>query len=64
MGGFRIRDVEVNGDVTLHLQTGWRCHSRYTSVHLPIAIKLAEFMNELCTFIVNAQFAKYLKITI
>ena len=27
---------------TLHLQTGWRCQSRYTSVHIPIDIKLAE----------------------
>ena len=39
MGGFRIRDVEVNGDIAF---AGWRCQSRYTSVHIPIDIKLAE----------------------
>ena len=41
MGGFRIRDVEVNGDIAF-ASTGWRCQSRYTSVHIPIDIQLAE----------------------
>ena len=60
MGGFRIRDVEVNGDIAfadrmevsvkVHIFTLTNCYQ-------------TRVMNELWTFIVNAQFAKYLKIT-
>ena len=61
MGGFRIRDVEVNGDVALadrmkvsvkvHICTGSTATNRYQTTWV---------MNKLWTFIGNAKFAKYL----
>ena len=41
MGGFRIRDVEVNGDIAFadRMEVSVKV---YTSVHIPIDIKLAE----------------------
>ena len=43
MGGFRIRDVEVNGDFAFADRMEMSV-IRHTSVHLPINIKLVELL--------------------